>query len=299
MSSSSRKAPRRRAASPRPSRARRRGRRHPRPRGGERSGSAFRRIRRQRQPDADRDGRARRRGSQLAQLVFAGVVLAVLLFLTGPLQYLPRCVLAGIVFTIAVGLVDCGACAPFARRAPANSGSPSSPPPSSRSLGVEQGILLAIALSLLRHVRHSYRPHTAMRVADGVGALGNRAGGSGNRDRARPDRLPLRRRSLLRERHRFADEVRALVAHAPTPVRRFVVDAGAITDLDYSAARTLARPARRTRAKRRDARFRPRQSLPARRHGSARPHAEDRRRAYLCDAARGAAAGKHTLIGTQ
>jgi sulfate permease, SulP family len=27
-------------------------------------------------------------------------------FLTGPLQYLPRCVLAGIVFTIAVGMID-------------------------------------------------------------------------------------------------------------------------------------------------------------------------------------------------
>ena len=51
---------------------------------------------------ADRPG-AR---SQLAQLVFAGVVVIVLLFLTGPLQYLPRCVLGGIVFTIAIGLID-------------------------------------------------------------------------------------------------------------------------------------------------------------------------------------------------
>jgi SulP family sulfate permease len=33
-------------------------------------------------------------------------VLIVLLFLTGPLQYLPLCVLAGIVFTIAVGMID-------------------------------------------------------------------------------------------------------------------------------------------------------------------------------------------------
>ena len=41
--------------------------------------------------------------SQVAQLVFAGVVLSVLVFLTGPLQYLPRCVSASIVFTIAVG----------------------------------------------------------------------------------------------------------------------------------------------------------------------------------------------------
>jgi SulP family sulfate permease len=44
--------------------------------------------------------------SQLAQLAFSGIVLIILLFLTGPLQYLPRCVLASIVFTIAVGMVD-------------------------------------------------------------------------------------------------------------------------------------------------------------------------------------------------
>ena len=42
----------------------------------------------------------------MAQLAFAGIVLIVLLFLTGPLQYLPHCVLASIVFTIAVGMVD-------------------------------------------------------------------------------------------------------------------------------------------------------------------------------------------------
>ena len=39
--------------------------------------------------------------------------------------------------------------------------------------------------------------------------------------------------------NRFCDEVRALVAAAPTPVRHFVVDCSAITDLDYSAAQSL------------------------------------------------------------
>ena len=39
--------------------------------------------------------------------------------------------------------------------------------------------------------------------------------------------------------NRFADEVRALVESAPTPVRWFIVDAGAITDMDYSAARSI------------------------------------------------------------
>ncbi len=39
--------------------------------------------------------------------------------------------------------------------------------------------------------------------------------------------------------NRFVDEVRALVAKAPNPVRWLVIDASAITDIDYSAARAL------------------------------------------------------------
>ena len=39
--------------------------------------------------------------------------------------------------------------------------------------------------------------------------------------------------------NRFGDEVRVLIEHAPAPVRWFVVDASAMTDIDYSAARSL------------------------------------------------------------
>ena len=56
--------------------------------------------------------------SQVAQLVFAGAVLLVLLFLTGPLQYLPRCVLASIVFTIAVGMIDVSGLRDIRRESP-------------------------------------------------------------------------------------------------------------------------------------------------------------------------------------
>jgi len=37
----------------------------------------------------------------------------------------------------------------------------------------------------------------------------------------------------------FAAEIRDLVGHAPSPVRWLVLDAGAITSLDYSAARVV------------------------------------------------------------
>ena len=44
--------------------------------------------------------------SQIAHVATAAVVALVLLFLTGPLQYLPRCVLGAIVFIVAIRLVD-------------------------------------------------------------------------------------------------------------------------------------------------------------------------------------------------
>ena len=51
-------------------------------------------------------------------------------------------------------------------RAPANSGWRSRPPAVVVLVGVEQGIILAMVLSLLRIVHHSYRPHTAVLVQD-------------------------------------------------------------------------------------------------------------------------------------
>ena len=56
--------------------------------------------------------------SQLAQIVFAGCVFAVVAVLTSPLQYLPRCVLAAIVFTIAIGMIDIADAARDAARKP-------------------------------------------------------------------------------------------------------------------------------------------------------------------------------------
>jgi sulfate permease, SulP family len=39
--------------------------------------------------------------------------------------------------------------------------------------------------------------------------------------------------------HFFVDDTRRLIADAPSPVRWFVIDASAITDVDYSAARSV------------------------------------------------------------
>jgi len=177
--------------------------------------------------------------SQIAQLVFAGVVLLVLLFFTGPLQYLPRCVLAAIVFTIAVGMVDVKGLRDVRRESPGEFTLAAITAAAVVAIGVEPGILLAIAVSLLRHVRHSYRPHTMLLTPDASGRWEPAPATPGTQ--TEPGLMVYRFGADLfyANDNRFADEVRALVEHAPSPVRWFVVDAGAITDLDYSAARSV------------------------------------------------------------
>jgi len=177
--------------------------------------------------------------SQIAQLVFAAIVAVVLIALTGPLQYLPRCVLAAVVFTIAIGMIDVKGLADIRRESRGEFLLALTVAAAVPGVGVEQGILLAITLSLVRHVRHSYRPHTMVLAADPKGGWIANPARPGQQ--TRPGLILYRFGADLfyANADRFADEARALIAGAPDPVEWFVVDAGAVTDLDYSAARTL------------------------------------------------------------
>ncbi len=175
--------------------------------------------------------------SQVAQLVFAVVVAVVLVFLTAPLQYLPRCVLASIVFTIAVGMVDVQGLSDINRESRGEFLLALFTAIAVPAIGVEQGILLAIAASLVRHVRHSYRPF-AMVLVPGAQERWEPAA----RGLTTDPRLIVYRFGadlFYANADRFADQVRGLVAGAPEPVRWFVVDCAAVFDLDYTAARTV------------------------------------------------------------
>jgi sulfate permease, SulP family len=177
--------------------------------------------------------------SQIAQLATVAVVVLVLLFLTRPLQYLPRCVLGAIVFTIAVGLVDFKSLADIRRESPGEFALAMVTAATVALIGLEQGILVAIGLSLLRHVRHSYRPHTSVLVPDATGRWVPVPAAPGLQ--TEPGLIVYRFGADLffANEGRFADEVRSLVQHAPAPVRSLVIDAGGVAAIDYSAARTV------------------------------------------------------------
>jgi sulfate permease, SulP family len=177
--------------------------------------------------------------SQVAHLATAAVVALVLLFLTGPLQYLPRCVLGAIVFIIAIRLVDLRGLRGIRRESPGEYKLALASAAVVVLVGVEQGIVLAMVMSLVRIVRHSYHPHTAVLVEgqSGIWQLTPAVPGAVTE----PGLVIYRFGAPLfyANAGRFSDEVHGLVGPAPSPIRWLVVDAGAITHVDYTAARVV------------------------------------------------------------
>jgi MFS superfamily sulfate permease-like transporter len=177
--------------------------------------------------------------TQLAQLTTSAIVLLVLLFLTGPLSYMPNAVLASVVFLIGIELVDLpGMRTILAQRldefvvALLTAGVVV-------FVGVEQGILLAVVLSLLDHVRRGYKPKNALVVADE--RHGWRTVPLANAAPFLPGLLVYRFASSLyyANANLFSEELIGLVQQAQPPVSWLCVDAASINDVDFSGAATL------------------------------------------------------------
>lgn len=176
--------------------------------------------------------------SQFVQVAVAAVVVVVLLFFTAWLQYLPRCILAAIVFSIAVGLIDVRVLLDMRRESPGEFTLALGTAAMVALVGVQQGLLVAIALSLLRHVRQSYHPHTTVLAPGPTGRWVPVPALPGVQTEPGLIVYHFGADLFYANEARFSDEVRALVAHAPSPVRWFIVEASAITALDYSATRS-------------------------------------------------------------
>jgi sulfate permease, SulP family len=177
--------------------------------------------------------------SQVPQLATAVSVSLVLLFLTKPLQYLPHCVLGALVFMIAIRLIKLRTLLTIRRESPGEFALAVTTAVVVVAVGVEQGILLAMVLSLFRIVQHNYHPHTGVMILndDGTWNLNPLAPGVVTE----PGLVMYRFGAALfyANANRFAEEVNGLVGHPPSQVRWLIVDAEAITHLDYSAARVV------------------------------------------------------------
>lgn len=179
-------------------------------------------------------------GSQKAQLATAAVVVGVLLCLTRALEYLPQCVLGVLVLLVAVHLIDVRGLLAMRRESPGEFAVALMTAVTVIGLSVETGILLAMALSLVRIVRHSYRPHTGVIQLDNGAAwkVAQVAPGVVTE----PGLVLYRFGAALfyANANRFAEDLLRLCRPSSSVVRWIVVDAEAITQIDYSASRVIA-----------------------------------------------------------
>ena len=177
--------------------------------------------------------------SQVAMLAMAAMVAIVLLFLTKPLQYMPNAVLAAVVFVIGVKLIDWRHMQVIYRLRRDEFWIAAVTAAVVVVVGVEQGVILAIILSLLDHVRRHYDPHTSVVVGDVDGEITTAPAAAGTP--LEPGLVVYRFGVgvFYANASRFTKEVIALV-DVPERPRWLVLLADAIDDIDYTGGETLA-----------------------------------------------------------
>ena len=177
--------------------------------------------------------------SQVSQLTTVGIVLIVILFLTAPIGYLPNAALAAIVFSIGLKLIDIQGMMDVLKTHREEFYLTAIAAATVIFIGVKEGIIAAVMLSLILHVYHSYRPNSFVLipgenrywqlVPPHPGAV------------SEPGLIIYRfsRDLFYANTTYFSEQVQSLVYGAPSPIRWFILEARAITEIDYSASQTI------------------------------------------------------------
>lgn len=177
--------------------------------------------------------------SQLAQIVTVGVVLIVLLFVTVPLSYLPSAVLATIVFTIGLHLIDLDGLKKLLYRRPVEFIVALITALTVIFISVGWGIALAVVLSIIAHLRHSYRPLNFLLVESQD--RGWTLTSIQSRRQAAPGLAVYQFGANLyyaNEAH-FTSDILEIVKNASPPLRWLCLSASSIQDIDFSGSEAL------------------------------------------------------------
>jgi len=178
--------------------------------------------------------------SQVSGLVAAGTVAIILLFLTHPVQYLPKAVLGAIIVFAAVGLIDLDAWRGLAAVDPVEVAIAGVTTGCVVAFGVLQALLVAVGLSMIDTVRRSARPHDA--VLGWVERLGRYGDVSLHRSAVITPGVVVYRlddRLFFANARYFKARVREALRAAPPPTSWLVFDAEAVTHVDATGLEAL------------------------------------------------------------
>jgi sulfate permease, SulP family len=175
--------------------------------------------------------------TQVSGVFAAGTIVCILLFLTGPVQYLPTAVLGAIIVSAGIGLVDPAAWRTLAqidRVEVAIAGVTAS---CVVIFGVLQAIIVAVGLSVVDTVRRSARPYDA--VLGFVDTLGRYADVSLHPS-ARITPGVVVYRLFFANANYVRGRIQEAIGAAPTETRWLVFDAESVTHVDSTGMEGLA-----------------------------------------------------------
>jgi sulfate permease, SulP family len=178
--------------------------------------------------------------SQVAGIVAAASVLVILLFLTEPVQYLPKAVLGAVIVSAAIGLIDPNAWRRLARVDHVELAIAGVTAGCVVVFGVLEALSFAVGLSVIDTVRRSARPHDA--VLGWVDRLGRYADVSLHRSATVTPGVVVYRlddRLFFANARYFKARVREAIRGARTPVSWLVFDAEAVTHADSTGLEAL------------------------------------------------------------
>jgi len=188
--------------------------------------------------------------SQLTSLIAAAVVLGVILVAAGLLKDLPQATLGAILLFVATRLFRLGEFRSILRFDPLELGLALITLVTVAVVGVEQGVIVAVLLSLADRTRRTARPRDAI-LGREPGTEHWIPGDVGTPTEQVPGVLvyllyaPLWYGNADYVRLR----VRQLIDSAPAPIHAFVLDADGVSDIDFTGARDLGELASELKAR--------------------------------------------------
>jgi SulP family sulfate permease len=177
--------------------------------------------------------------TQLAQLTTAVVVLVVLLAATPLIERLPLAALAALVFLIGLKLIDVKSLREVYSFRRTTFAVAIATLAAVVWFGVERGIFVAIALSVLDHLQQEFHPKDVVLTLNNGGWKAERANPGLE---SQPGLVVYRFEAPLffANADHFAQRVREVVKAAPHPVKWVVFDMVSTADIDYTGGLTFA-----------------------------------------------------------
>jgi high affinity sulfate transporter 1 len=177
--------------------------------------------------------------TQVANLTMSAIVLLVALFFTTVLTDMPKAVLGAIVFLIGIDLIDITGLRRIARRRRSEFVIAVVTAAVVCAVGIEQGIILAIVVSIVEVIRRQYEPRDFVVAVSASGQQSYQHATPGTQ--SEPGLILFRydARLFYANANRFVDDIESLIDKAPDKVRWLILDSGGLNDIDYSAGVAL------------------------------------------------------------